>query len=101
MLLCLDTLPPEVDVEIRSMYTSLSELLRHFWSCFPPTTQALEDKLQKMQDTLQKFKAVKMQQLNDRMLRDHLSAQQLLSHATSMIATAETKYSQWLQRTRR
>jgi transcription initiation factor TFIIH subunit 1 len=83
------------------MYTSLSELLRHFWSCFPPTTTALEEKLQRTHETIQKFKSVKMQQLSERMLRDHLSAGQLLSHSTSMIDAAEAKYNNWQNRTRR
>ncbi|CAG7717229.1 unnamed protein product, partial [Allacma fusca] len=38
-------LPPEVETEMRNLYISLGELLRHFWSCFPPTTPALQEKL--------------------------------------------------------
>jgi hypothetical protein len=47
----------------RQLYGSLSELLRHFWSCFvptPPTTPAMQEKAVKTFETLNKFQHVKL-----------------------------------------
>ena len=45
-LLCciVDLVSSSLQKELKSQYNSLSELLRHFWSCFPVKTQLLEDK---------------------------------------------------------
>jgi transcription initiation factor TFIIH subunit 1 len=55
--------PESVQRDLRQLYGSLSELLRHFWSCFvptPPTTPALQEKAVKTFDTLNKFQQVKL-----------------------------------------
>ena len=55
--------PESVHRDLRQLYGSLSELLRHFWSCFvptPPTTTALQEKATKMFETLTKFQMVKL-----------------------------------------
>ncbi|KAH8410949.1 hypothetical protein KR222_000826 [Zaprionus bogoriensis] len=52
--------PSTFQRDLRHLYFSLLELLKHFWSCFPPTTEELESKLQRMHDTLQRFKMAKL-----------------------------------------
>lgn len=55
--------PESVHRDLRQLYGSLSELLRHFWSCFvpmPPTTPAMQEKASKTYDTLTKFQMVKL-----------------------------------------
>ena len=40
-----DLVPSKLQKELKLQYNSLSELLRHFWSCFPVKTQFLEEKV--------------------------------------------------------
>jgi len=40
-----EMVPDEIQQEMKNLYCALSELLRHFWACFPTTTKALEDKV--------------------------------------------------------
>ena len=54
-------LPDQVKTELAAIYRSAGELLRHFWTCFPVSTPALEEKLSKTQDTLRKFHQLKIQ----------------------------------------
>lgn len=46
---------------MRNLYLALSELLKHFWHCFPPTTQDLEAKALRMHQALQRFKMARLQ----------------------------------------
>jgi transcription initiation factor TFIIH subunit 1 len=77
------------------VYVSLGELLRHFWNCFPATSPALQEKLRKTHETLKKFEQVKVQQLKDRMLRDHLNYGPLLAHLMVMLKAADNKFQSW------
>ncbi len=54
--------PESVQQELRVLYTSLGELARHFWACFPPTSPQLEEKAAKMYETMKKFQQVKEKQ---------------------------------------
>ena len=54
-------LPDQVKTEMAAIYRSAGELLRHFWTCFPVSTPALEEKVTKMHDTLRKFHQLKIQ----------------------------------------
>lgn len=54
-------MPPDFEKDLRNLYLALSELLKHFWHCFPPTTQELENKALKMHEALQRFKMAKLQ----------------------------------------
>ena len=40
--------PESVQQDLKILYGSVSELLRHFWACFPPTTTQLQEKAIKM-----------------------------------------------------
>lgn len=53
-------MPRDFQRDLRHLYLSLLELLKHFWNCFPPTTEELETKLQRMHETLQRFKMAKL-----------------------------------------
>ena len=41
----IDLVPSKLQKELKLQYNSMSELLRHFWSCFPVKTQFLEEKV--------------------------------------------------------
>lgn len=51
---------PEVEKELRSLYLSLNELLRHFWHSFPPTTPEAEAKVVKMHEAIHRFQVAKV-----------------------------------------
>ena len=40
-----EIVPSDAQAEAKNLYSALSELLRHFWACFPATTKELEDKV--------------------------------------------------------
>lgn len=50
-----DQLPGNLHKELGQVYSSAGELLRHFWSCFPPRTPQLQEKLHKMHETLCRY----------------------------------------------
>ena len=51
-------LSPEQQEELKGLYRSLSELLRHFWAAFPPSSPELVQKLDHMINVLHKFNQV-------------------------------------------
>lgn len=94
-------MPADVEAELRNTYyICLAELLRHFWTCFPPLTPTLQEKLRKTHETLKKFEQVKLQQLKERLVRDHLSPGPLLGHINSVLQAAFDKFNQWSSRNR-
>ena len=52
--------PVSVQADLRQLYSSVCEIIRHFWDAFPPTTPELAEKAKKMFETLQKFQSVKV-----------------------------------------
>lgn len=51
---------PDVEKELRSLYLSLNELLKHFWHSFPPTTPEAEAKIVKMHEAIHRFQVAKV-----------------------------------------
>ena len=48
-------------MDVDNVYlSSASELIRHFWDAFPPTTPELAEKARKMFETLNKFQQMKV-----------------------------------------
>ena len=93
--------PESVLKDLKLLYGSLSELLRHFWACFPPTTPQLQEKVTKMYDTLKKFQQVKVRPFENELLRNYTSGPRITTHINQMLAVADKKYSTWQQRLRR
>lgn len=52
-------LPNDLQKELKQLYASLSEILRHFWAAFPPSTPQLAEKANRMIDALHRFNQVK------------------------------------------
>ncbi|XP_064480943.1 general transcription factor IIH subunit 1-like [Ornithodoros turicata] len=92
-----DTVPEDVQRELRSTYVALQELLRHFWSCFPTTTPQLEEKVVNMRSTLERFQYAKLQPFQDKLLREHYSPD-LADHLMSMLQVAYNKFTTWQSR---
>lgn len=53
-----ELVPPDVEGELKNLYLSLLELLRHFWKSFPPTTPEHEATAVRMHEALQRFQHV-------------------------------------------
>lgn len=91
--------PPDFEKDLRHLYLALSELLKHFWHCFPPTTLELETKALKMHEALQRFKMAKLQPFEDRCLQK-LSplGGTLTQHLNRLLHSANAKFSTWQDR---
>ena len=90
--------PDSVQQDLKILYGSLSELLRHFWACFPPTTPSLQEKAIKMHDTLQKYQAKKLRPFENELVRQYSSGPKITVHLNRMLAAAERKFSTWQQK---
>lgn len=55
-----ELVPPDVEKELRFLYLSLSELLKHFWNSFPAITPQQEQKAVQMHEALQRFQQAKL-----------------------------------------
>ncbi|KAH8401137.1 hypothetical protein KR009_003183 [Drosophila setifemur] len=91
--------PSDFQRELRHLYLSLSELLKHFWSCFPPTSDELEVKLQRMHDTLQRFKMAKLVPFENRAMHELSPLRSSLTHhMNQLLRTANGKFATWRER---
>ncbi|ESN97259.1 hypothetical protein HELRODRAFT_102185 [Helobdella robusta] len=86
--------PNDSKHELKSMYMALSELLRHFWSCFPVTSRELDEKAARMDECLRKFQQTKLAPFSEK-LQTHQPDIDLTSHMNTMIEKAHTRFSTW------
>jgi transcription initiation factor TFIIH subunit 1 len=92
-------IPLDVEKELSNLYLSAGELLKEFWSCYPPLTTELESKASKMHDTLQRFNSSKIKPFEDKIIRDLAPlGSQLVSHLNLLLDTAFRKYNSWNER---
>ena len=90
--------PPQIRHDLKQLYVSLAELLRHFWACFspmPPTTPQLQEKANRMYDTLKKFQMAKLQPFEHELARQYSSGSPLTIHMNQMLDSAYRKYQTW------
>ena len=90
--------PAPVRHDLKQLYVSLAELLRHFWACFspmPPTTPQLQEKANKMYETLQKFQLVKLQPFKNELQRQYSFRSPITNHMEQMLEAANRKYTTW------
>ncbi|XP_055596221.1 general transcription factor IIH subunit 1 [Uranotaenia lowii] len=94
--------PPDIEKEIRHLYMSLLELLKHFWKCFPPTTPQLEADALRMHQTLQRFQMAKLKPFEERAMRELLPlGTSLTQHLNQLLQAANRKFATWQERQRR
>ena len=55
----LEGLSSELQNELKQLYASLSEILRHFWTDFPPSTPERVEQLKRKAGALNRFDKVK------------------------------------------
>ncbi|EDW02688.1 general transcription factor IIH subunit 1 [Drosophila grimshawi] len=91
--------PQDFQRDLRHLYLSLQELLKHFWNCFPPTTEELESKLQRMHETLQRFKMAKLVPFENRAMHELSPLRSSLTqHMNMLLRTANSKFATWKER---
>lgn len=84
----------DIQQELGRIYVALAELLRHFWSCFPVTSKTLEEKLLRMNDTLEQFQAKKLIPFKENLAKRHLQPN-LTDHLDELLDTAFRKFASW------
>ncbi|KAI1733133.1 tRNA synthetase class II core domain (G, h, p, S and t) domain-containing protein [Ditylenchus destructor] len=72
--------------KIRIVHMCSTELLRHFWACFPPTTPDLEEKLVRMNDTLAQFANTKVRECEAQFGKEYVA------HCREMLEKARAKF---------
>jgi transcription initiation factor TFIIH subunit 1 len=91
--------PADLERELKNLYMSLCELLRHFWTSFPPTTTTLEAKAVRMHEALHRFHSARLKPFEDRVFREFSPlSQHLTSHLNRMLNSAYRKFATWQQR---
>ncbi|XP_049860635.1 general transcription factor IIH subunit 1 [Schistocerca gregaria] len=91
--------PPDLEKELKNLYMSMCELLRHFWACFPPTTTTLEQKAAHMHEALHRFHSARLKPFEDRVLREYSPlSHNLTSHLNQLLNAAYRKFATWQQR---
>uniref|UniRef100_A0A915DNB8 BSD domain-containing protein n=1 Tax=Ditylenchus dipsaci TaxID=166011 RepID=A0A915DNB8_9BILA len=72
--------------KVRVVHTCLTELLRHFWGCFPPISPELEEKMVKMNTTLINFEKKQIKEC------ERQFGAQYVSHCKEMLEKAKSRF---------
>lgn len=89
-----DSIPKDLLPEFKSMFCGLTELLRHFWGCFPITCKELEEKATRMEECLRKFQKNKVHAFSEKMAQ-HRRTVDPCQHINSILDKAFTRFSSW------
>lgn len=90
-----DSIPKDYVRELKKVYKSLSELLRHFWSCFPIKTPQLEEKVARMAVAIEKYRDTKLANFRCMLPHQHTN---LTTHIDEIVDAALKKYAAWEER---
>jgi len=88
-------LSKELHKELKQIYGSLSEILRHFWATIPPSTKQLMDKATHMVDALHRFNQAKLSPFEQKLIRESTESESILRPLRYQIEAAIRKHSQW------
>uniref|UniRef100_F6RMT1 BSD domain-containing protein n=1 Tax=Ciona intestinalis TaxID=7719 RepID=F6RMT1_CIOIN len=80
--------------ELKQLYASLSELLRHFWTCFPANTTFLQEKVNRMCHSIETFQQTRLRVFQDQLRRSMVHAN-VTEHLDDMISAAFAKFNSW------
>uniref|UniRef100_A0A0X3PDI6 General transcription factor IIH subunit 1 n=1 Tax=Schistocephalus solidus TaxID=70667 RepID=A0A0X3PDI6_SCHSO len=113
-------LSPDQSKELALLYVSAGELLRHFWACFPVTSPQLGEKLDRISESLNRFKSTKLYPFITSLESPGVIVEpstsspatkgacstnryrsRVTAHLESMINCAESKYKEWNERRRK
>jgi transcription initiation factor TFIIH subunit 1 len=84
-----DIVPADTQKELRQLYFSGNELLKHFWSCFPITNERFEEKLTQMKQTLERFQFTKLIPFQDKLNRDQYNSEVSSPRLVSLVISTE------------
>jgi transcription initiation factor TFIIH subunit 1 len=87
--------PQAIQEEMQTIYVSLSELLRHFWSSFPPSSPQIEEKIHRVHETIERFQKTQVNAFKEKVSTDLLRDFHLAGDMEDLIDTANKKYLQW------
>ncbi|XP_057381031.1 general transcription factor IIH subunit 1-like [Daphnia carinata] len=93
-------LTSELQKELKELYVSLSEILKHFWAAFPPSTPELVQKTNRMIDALHKFNQAKLTPYEQKLIQASTSseAENILRPLRFQLQAAIRKHSQLSER---
>ncbi|XP_066995629.2 general transcription factor IIH subunit 1 [Anabrus simplex] len=95
----IEMVPAEILREAKNLYMSLCELLRHFWSSYPPTTPELEEKATHMYSALQRFREARLEPFEERVLREIPALRaHVVTHLNQLLNSAFSKFDMWQRR---
>ncbi|XP_037950791.1 general transcription factor IIH subunit 1-like isoform X2 [Teleopsis dalmanni] len=88
--------PPDFERDLRNIYLSFQELLRFFWSNFPPNSIEQEEAVVQHHEALQRFKQAKLVPFENRAIRA-LSplGSSITQHINVMLKSVNTKFAAW------
>lgn len=66
-----DDIPRNKRDELKALYESSSEMLRHYYACFPPSNADLENKLNVMRESLEAFYQHKILGFKEQLLKEN------------------------------
>ena len=80
--------------DLKQLYSSATELLRHFWSCFPASTPFLREKVGRMWKCIESFYQTRVLSYKEQLRRSmvHVNATE---HIEDMFSAAFKKYTSW------
>lgn len=78
--------------DIRVCYLNASQILCHFWMCFPVTNVTLEEKVNRMAESIMKYKNTALQ---DTMKKLPSKDSRFLKHLSSQLDLALLTHEQW------
>lgn len=90
-------LPGNLKTELQHLYASSSELLRHFWSCFPVNTPFLQEKVVRMNTSLENFHREKLLSFKHTLAKNRIEIN-AVEHIEEMIDVATRKFTAWNSR---
>lgn len=90
-------LPGNLRTDLQHLYASASELLRHFWLCFPVNTPFLQEKVVRMNDSIHKFRGERLESFK-RSLAENRVEVNVAQHIEDMLNNAIIKYNNWQTR---
>ena len=95
MFSLVEIVPQTIQEEMQTIYVSLSELLRHFWSSFPPSSPQIEEKIHRVHEAIERFHKTQVNAFKEKVSTDLLTDFHLVGHMEDLIEQANRKYHQW------
>ncbi|XP_039264627.2 general transcription factor IIH subunit 1-like [Styela clava] len=90
-------LPGNLRLDLQYLYASASELLRHFWLCFPVNTPFLQEKVVRMNNSIHKFRDERLATFKHSLVQNRVEVN-VAKHLEDMLNNAINKFNSWQTR---